>query len=112
MNLTFLRLSGLLALILCCVSPSLAATARVLQIDMPALIDKVADQPERFAVDVPQRFSTSTEVEWNSTGSTRTWTYSGASAFSRIHVVLEVTAASRNAVHWSLASPRSFKFIS
>lgn len=76
MNLTFLRLSGLLGLILCCASPSLAATARVLQIDMPALIDKVADQPERFAVDVPQRFSTSTEGEWNSTGSTRTWTYS------------------------------------
>jgi hypothetical protein len=76
MNLAILRVGGVLSLTLCFASPSPAAAMRVLEIDMPALIDKVADQPERFAVDVPQRFSTSTEGRWSSTGATRTWSYS------------------------------------
>ena len=74
MNLTILRVGSLLCLLMC-VSPSRAETL-VLQIDMPALIDKVAGQSERFAVDVPQRFSASTEGQWKSDGSTRTWNYS------------------------------------
>lgn len=76
MNLALLRVGSLLILIFCCVSPSLAAATRVVQIDMPALIDKVADQPERFAVNVSQQFSASTEGQWNASGSTRTWSYS------------------------------------
>jgi hypothetical protein len=76
MNLPILRVGAFLSLILFCASPSLAAAVRVLELDLPALIDKVADQPERFAVDVPHRFSMSTEGQWSSTGATRTWSYS------------------------------------
>jgi hypothetical protein len=71
-----LRVGSLLAVFLCCVSPSRAATALVLQVDLPALIDKVADQPERFAVEVPQHISAFSQGEWTAGGSTRSWSYS------------------------------------
>jgi hypothetical protein len=71
-----LRVGCLAAVLFCCVSPARAATAHILDVDLPALIDQVADQPERFAVNVPQRIAASTEGQWTSSGTTRIWNYS------------------------------------
>jgi hypothetical protein len=57
-------------------SPAQAATGHILEVDLPALIDQVADQPERFAVNVPHQISASTEGQWTSRGTTRIWNYS------------------------------------
>lgn len=72
----FPSIGSILAAMFCCVAPSQAATPLVLAVDLPALIDKVADQPERFAVEVPQRVSASTEGDWTFRGSARVWNYS------------------------------------
>jgi hypothetical protein len=40
---------------------SYAAPIHVLSVDLPTLIDSVADQRDRFAVEVPHQFSTATD---------------------------------------------------
>src|ERR1700694_5645497 len=94
----FLRIGCLVSLLLCCISPARAATAHILAVDLPALIDQVADQPERFAVNVPQQISASTEGQWTSSGATRIWNYSVqvptavSLSFHASHVVLPSSA--------------------
>ncbi len=58
------------------VSLSYAAPIHVLSVDLPTLIDSVADQRDRFAVEVPHQFSAATDGVWQTLGSTRTWQYS------------------------------------
>jgi hypothetical protein len=53
-----------------------AAAQEVLRVDLDPLIEQAARHRDRFAVDVPHRFTTSTFGEWSFTGSTREWTYS------------------------------------
>lgn len=52
-----------------------AATPLVVNVDFAALIDKVGQERERFAVQVPQRISAASAGQWSSNGSTRTWKY-------------------------------------
>lgn len=49
---------------------------RVMSVDMPSLIDRAADSPTRFAVDVPYVASPETQGEWTTTGSMSTWRHS------------------------------------
>jgi hypothetical protein len=53
-----------------------AAAVDVLSTDLAPLIDKVANYPSRFAVDVPFTASPDTRGEWSTTGATSTWRYS------------------------------------
>jgi len=71
-----LRLGYLLALVACFGGPARATPPVVLSVDLATLIDQAALQPERFAVDIPQRISSSSQGEWSSAGSRRVWTYS------------------------------------
>jgi hypothetical protein len=70
------RIGSALAFSIGLSSMSLAATTIVVPVDLPALIDRVADQPERFAVNVPQQISASTDGQWTSNGTLKTWTLS------------------------------------
>jgi lysyl endopeptidase len=63
-------------LFLLSVSWSYAAPIHVLSVDLPTLIDSVADERDRFAVEVPHQFNAATDGEWQTQGSTRTWRYS------------------------------------
>jgi len=46
-----------------------------LAVDLAAEIDKVANIPERFAVEVPYSIGVPTHGSWTSSGTTRTWRY-------------------------------------
>ena len=71
-----LFLAGLTALLLHPGGPARAASSSdVLSVDLPALIDQVASQPERFAVDVAQPIALSAQGQWTTQGSRRVWTY-------------------------------------
>ena len=66
-----------LLLVTCCLSPLIPAAAQdVLDVDLWPLDQRAAQHHNRFAVDVPHRFSTSTHGEWTANGATRAWTYS------------------------------------
>jgi hypothetical protein len=53
-----------------------AAAQDVLDVDLRPLIEDAARHRTRFAVEVPDRFSTSTHGTWTAGGATRDWTYS------------------------------------
>lgn len=55
---------------------SQAAPIHVLSVDLPNLIDAVADERERFAVEVSHHFNSATDGEWQSEGAKRIWHYS------------------------------------
>jgi hypothetical protein len=65
----------LVAAFVCFALPARSATPVTLNLDLPTLIDKAAEQPERFAVNVAQRVSSATDGEWQSNGSVSVWTY-------------------------------------
>ena len=44
-------------------------------VDLAAEIDKVANIPERFAVEVPYRFGVQSRGTWTATGNVHTWSY-------------------------------------
>jgi lysyl endopeptidase len=70
-------LACLVALAVCCMSAvHAAAPVDVVEVDLAALIDRAAQQRNRFAVDVPHAVTASTHGEWESIGTTRRWTYS------------------------------------
>jgi len=60
-----------------CFQPAWAAAPlEVLRTDLAPLIDQVAHQSNRFAVDIPHQVTASTQGQWESSGATRRWTYS------------------------------------
>jgi hypothetical protein len=69
-----------------------------LSVDLPTLIERVAGQPERFAVEVPQQVSPSGQGVWTNEGPRRVWTYSVqiptaiSMSFHAAHVVLPPSA--------------------
>lgn len=73
---SIVKYGALLILGLSSISSARAASTTVLNVDMPALIEKVADQRGRFAVELTQSISAAADGEWQSSGSSRTWTYS------------------------------------
>jgi len=72
----FQRFAFLVGMMACGALRAQAAPTEVLEVDLPAMIDKVAMQHERFAVEVAKRFAMTTDGEWTASGSMRTWTYS------------------------------------
>ena len=74
------------------------ARRQVLSVDLPALIEKVARSPSRFAVDVPYTASPTTAGEWTASGSRTTWRHSAqipgavSISFHASHVALPAGA--------------------
>jgi hypothetical protein len=75
MNRAFPGAGIFLLLIRVFVECAWAAPPVVLGVDMPALIDRAADRPERFAVDIPHRVSISADGEWSATAGARVWSF-------------------------------------
>jgi len=75
MKRTLLTYGTFLLLIRALVEGALAAPVVALSVDMPALIERAAGQPERFAVDIPRQVSTFTDGEWTATGGARVWSF-------------------------------------
>jgi len=74
-----LALGTFIALLLAIGAVSANANAGALRdevsIDLASEIDKVAGNPERFAVEVPYRVSLQSHGAWTATGNARTWRY-------------------------------------
>ncbi|HKP66150.1 MAG TPA: hypothetical protein VJX31_05950, partial [Casimicrobiaceae bacterium] len=71
------RAVALLLIVTCCLAPlGLAAAQEVVGVDLKPLIEEAAKHRNRFAVNVPHRFSTTTHGEWTTREGTRDWTYS------------------------------------
>ena len=54
---------------------STAGAVETLNINLDPLIDSAAHDSNRFAIDIPQAVSSTTQGHWSQSGSTRTWTY-------------------------------------
>jgi hypothetical protein len=66
----------LLPVLLLCRAATAVAAPEVLDIDLSPLIDRSAQYPTRFAVDVPHVVSTANAGTWRQNGTSSTWTYS------------------------------------
>src|ERR1700758_2806905 len=66
----------LLPFLLLCRAATAVAAPEVLDIDLSPLIDRSAQYPTRFAVDVPHVVSTANAGTWRQNGTSSTWTYS------------------------------------
>jgi hypothetical protein len=89
---------GTLLILLVTWSPLRAAAPLVVGVDLPTLIDKVGGEPERFAVEVQQRVSASTDGQWSTNGSTRIWKHTVqvptavSMSFHASHIVMPPSA--------------------
>jgi hypothetical protein len=70
------RAACLVVFFMATASWSHAAPIHVLSVDLPKLIDEVAGERNRFAVEVPHYFSSATDGDWQSEGAKRIWHYS------------------------------------
>src|SRR5215470_14033530 len=56
-------------------SAQAAPRVDVVAANLGPLIDRTAESPSRFAVDIPHPASPATDGEWSTSGATSTWTY-------------------------------------
>jgi lysyl endopeptidase len=68
--------SGLIALFLFARAAIATPAEDVLNVNLNPLIDKAAQYPTRFAVDIPHSVSTADAGTWTQSGTRSTWTYS------------------------------------